>query len=126
MKKIMIRLSIITAALLVCGGQSAYLSTENVSAQSASNWLPLQVTLGSSATQVSPQGTGVNCTIIDFQNNAAHNVRLGDSTVTTSRGLLITSGSEYHLQDGRVHALSQYYLAGTQGDVIDVGCQQAW
>jgi hypothetical protein len=88
----------------------------------------LQVTLGSGATQVVANqdavigGYNIYCSVLIFQNNASHNVRVGDNTVTASRGILLNPGGSNTLTVCPPHGtlLSQYYLYGTSGDVIDV------
>lgn len=83
----------------------------------------LQVTIGAAATQISPSAIFVQTLMV--QDNAAHNVRVGDSTVSSTKGILISLGSpggSYNttLNFPRGTILSQWYLAGTEGDVIDV------
>jgi hypothetical protein len=88
----------------------------------------LQVTLGSGATQVIANqdtvtgGYNTYCSLLIIQNNATHNVRAGDNTVSSTKGILITpSGSlTANLFIVRGTLLSQWYLYGTQGDVIDI------
>lgn len=91
----------------------------------------LQVTLGASATQIST--TTLRCSAWIIQNNATHNIRFGDSTVTTSKGVVLASGSPggSYTTTGSMNGsqpvpddLSQWYIAGTNGDVIDVTCKQ--
>ena len=84
-----------------------------------------QVTIGASATQLSI--TTLNCRWFIVQNNAAHAARLGDSGTTSSKGtsLPATPSSPFQspmVQPGGVWNLSQWYVAGTQNDVIDVTC----
>jgi hypothetical protein len=78
-----------------------------------------QVTLGAAATQISTHGIGYRQLVI--QNNATHDVRYGDSTVTATRGILLNPGGSSNegaisIQGG---VLSTDYLFGTSGDVID-------
>lgn len=84
----------------------------------------LQVTIGSSVTQVST--TSTFCRWVVFQNNAAHNIRVGDVNTTSSRGiLLLPTGSFFTpplTQRGQTTNLSQWYIAGTQNDVVDIVC----
>lgn len=93
----------------------------NLWAQS-NTWKTLQVTLGASATQITASST--TCVVVVVQNNATHNVTFGDNTITASKGVLLTPGASLTLYSTKGVALSQYYLFGTQNDVIDVGCQQ--
>jgi len=90
-----------------------------------------QVTIGASATQIS--ATHLYCSAWIIQNNATHNIRFGDSSVTTSKGTVLASGSpggSYTTgasMDGSQPVpddLSQWYVAGTQNDVVDVTCKQ--
>lgn len=50
----------------------------------------LQITLGSGATQISATPAYFNQMTV--QNNAADNVRVGDSTVSSTKGILLTPG----------------------------------
>lgn len=85
----------------------------------------IQVTIGASATQVSAI---LYCRWVVFQNNASHNIRIGDSTVTSSKGILLASGTpggSFTLQPDpqpEIINLSQWYVSGTQNDVVDVTC----
>lgn len=90
-----------------------------------------QVTIGAAATQIS--STNLYCSSWTIQNNAAHSIRFGDSTVTSSKGLLLAAGTpggsftSPASRNGSQPApdnLSQWYIAGTQNDVIDVTCDQ--
>jgi hypothetical protein len=87
-----------------------------------------QVTIGASATQMST--THLYCSAWVIQNNAAHSMRFGDSTASSSKGTQLTTGSSYTSQASMNGAqpvpddLSQWYIAGTQNDVIDVTCKQ--
>lgn len=93
--------------------------------------LSIQVTLGSSATQITT--THVRCSEWMIQNNAAHNIRFGDSTVTSSKGIVLVSGTPggSYTSTGSMNGsqpvlddLSQWYISGTAADVIDVTCKQ--
>jgi hypothetical protein len=84
----------------------------------------LQVTIGASTTQVST--TSVPIKQLFIQNNAAHTIRVGDINTTSSRGALISSGSPggsitsgaFGIQQAT--DLNQWFINGTNGDVIDV------
>jgi hypothetical protein len=84
----------------------------------------LQVTIGASTTQVST--TSIPIKQLFIQNNAAHTIRVGDSNTTSSRGALISSGSpggsitsgSFGIQQAT--DLQQWFINGTNGDVIDV------
>lgn len=89
-----------------------------------------QVTIGASATQIST--THLYCSAWIIQNNAAHNIRFGDSTVTSSVGTALVSGTPGGSYTTTASAngtqptpddLSQWFIAGTQNDVIDVTCK---
>lgn len=85
--------------------------------------LLLQVTVGAAATQFT--ATSTPCRQVTIQNNAAHTMRIGDSTVSASKGIYLAAGpgggSENH---GPLVAyaidLSNFYVFGTQNDVLDV------
>lgn len=84
----------------------------------------IQVTLGAGATQIS-SNSGIYCSILIIQNNAAAVVRIGDNTVSATKGIALASGSPggsstvqpiivrgTHLQD--------WWLFGTAAQVIDI------
>jgi hypothetical protein len=81
----------------------------------------LQVTIPSGGTV---QISTLQCSIrlIDFQNNAGHTMRVGDSTVTSSIGhLLAATGGGWTLHtDGYFSYLSDWFVVGTAADVVDV------
>lgn len=82
------------------------------------------VTIGASTTQVST--TKVQCNWVVFQNNAANNMAIGDSTTTITTGTLIYSGGGSFYQNteksGLYVDLSKWYVAGTQNDVLNIVC----
>lgn len=83
----------------------------------------IQVTLLATATQVSPISLVVNQVM--FQNNAGHACRIGDSTVTSTKGIALASGSPGGSATFGPFAvnntdLTEWYIFGTPGDVIDV------
>lgn len=86
----------------------------------------LQVTLGTGNITVITAGAHQNCRWIVFQDNAAHSVRLGDSSISTTRGLLLATGSpggSFYVgpdSSGSARDLGGWYMNGTSGDVIDV------
>jgi hypothetical protein len=91
----------------------------------------IQVTIGASATQIS--ATNLYCSAWIIQNNAGHNIRFGASNVTSSFGTLLASGAPggSYTSTGQMDGsqpvpdnLAQWYIAGTQNDVIDVTCKQ--
>ena len=80
-----------------------------------------QITLGAGRTQLS--ALNIRFAQLVIQNNASHSIRVGDNTVTSSTGILISPGtpggsfgSTLSIARGQ---LSQYYIIGTQNDVID-------
>lgn len=81
----------------------------------------MQVTL-SGATQVS--ATKILARWVEFQNNAAASMRLGDANVTSSRGISLLAGGGFFAPPtsdiSQVHDLSQYYVVGTDTQVLDV------
>lgn len=89
----------------------------------------IQVTLGAGATQISPNLNGPNqsgqvyCSVLIIQNNSTHNVRVGDNTVSATKGILLgPSGGTVTTQPLilRGTMLAQWYLFGTAADVIDI------
>jgi hypothetical protein len=81
----------------------------------------LQVTLGSGATQISREAIAFQ--YIVFQNNSTHAVRIGDALVTATRGMLIAAGGGSETFSGLIDYgtfLSEWWLFGTAGDVIDI------
>lgn len=86
----------------------------------------LRVTLGAAATRIT--AAQIYTPYLEVQNNANNLCRIGDNTVTASRGILLsptgaTSSTvpPFVVQrgDNRI-CLNQYYLFGTAGDQIDV------
>lgn len=85
----------------------------------------IQVTIGASATPIS--ATNLYCQSFVVQNNAAHVIRVGDSTTSTTKGTQVTVGSSVSwlpTSPAAAYNLAQWYIAGTQNDVIDVTCDQ--
>jgi len=86
----------------------------------------LQVTLGAAATPMATVAT--QCNWITIQNNATHAMRLGDFTVTATKGIQLASGSpggsfyQGPKPTGGATNLAQFYVFGTAGDVVDVTC----
>lgn len=84
----------------------------------------LQVTLGAGATQISSANTLIRQ--ITFQNNAAAVMRLGDSTVSATKGVSLVSGgaagSTYNSGPSIIQPtyLSDWYVFGTATQVLDV------
>lgn len=86
----------------------------------------LQVTIGAANTSIISSGAHQNCRWIVIENNAAHSIRIGDTNISSSRGLLLSSGtpggSFYIGPDsaGSARDLGNWFINGTQSDVIDV------
>lgn len=87
----------------------------------------IQLTLGSgSNTQISANSS-IYCSALVIQCNAAHNIRIGDNTTTSSRGILLAAaspapGGSITVQPFIIRGthLSEWFIAGTAADVIDI------
>lgn len=84
----------------------------------------LQVTLGAAATRIT--SAKIYTGNLAIQNNAAAVCRVGDNTVSATKGIALAAGSTttqtafvVRRSDNRVF-LADYYLFGTAGQVIDV------
>lgn len=87
----------------------------------------ISVTLGAAATPITTN-TSIYASMIIVQDNATHSVRLGDNTVSATKGILLGLGggsSTITLAFPRGAHLSEWYLFGTAADVIDVLYEQA-
>lgn len=91
----------------------------------------LQVTLLAGATPITTDSK-IYSSFLVVQNNAAANVRLGDNTVSATRGILLATASPapggsatIQLNFPRGAHLSEWYLFGTAGQVIDILYEQA-
>lgn len=86
----------------------------------------VQATIGSGTnTQVFANGS-LPCKWIEFQNNTADVMRIGDSSTSSTRGLQLQPGvtfMEPPLQQPNTYDLSKWYVAGTAGDKLDVACE---
>jgi hypothetical protein len=84
----------------------------------------LQVTVGAGVTQVST--TSLQCTWVVFQNNATHVMRIGDANTTSSKGIVLQAGGGSFYQGpkptGGATQVSNWYVAGTNTDVLDYTC----
>ena len=85
----------------------------------------IQVTLGAGNTPITTTNTFARW--VSIQNNAAHSVRVGDSSVSTTQGILLASGTpggSVTMVIGPMPStsidLANIYLRGTSADVIDV------
>jgi hypothetical protein len=70
-----------------------------------------------------PTATYVQQLVI--QNNAGHTLRIGDSTVSSTKGIVISPGSPGGMFNGGGFInygsyLSDWWLFGTSADVIDI------
>jgi hypothetical protein len=83
----------------------------------------LQVIIGASATQFTTADIPVRQIMV--QNNAAHSMRIGDSSVSSTKGALLASGSP----GGSINMgpfydnpenLKDWWVSGTQNDVVDI------
>ena len=88
-----------------------------------------QVTIGAAATQVST--VNIYCNWVAFQNNTtADAMRIGDSTVTASRGIKLLAGGSFFTpplaQPAATTNLATWYVQGTPSDVIDIACDAAY
>jgi hypothetical protein len=88
-------------------------------------WSLLQATIpaGGGPAQLSTSQT--LCRQIIIQNNAAHSVRVGDSSVSATKGIYLAAGpGGGTFNSGAVVVynsdLRDFYLFGTAADVIDV------
>jgi len=82
----------------------------------------LQVTIGASATQLAAD---VPVRQVIIQNNAGHAMRIGDSSVDSTHGALLASGSpggalNFGPFDTHADNLRNYWVSGTQNDVVDI------
>ena len=62
---------------------------------------------------------------LQFQNNAAHTVRYGDWSVSSTKGMMLANGSpggagSQSTPIGYSTMITDWWVAGTAGDVVDV------
>jgi hypothetical protein len=88
----------------------------------------IQVTIGATATAITTNQ--IYASVLLIQKNTANNCRVGDKTVTSSKGIVVPSGSTTPVaplkiarSDNRI-PLFEYFLAGTNGDVVDILYEQ--
>ena len=84
----------------------------------------IQVTLGAGATPITTN-PNLYASVLIVQNNAAAVVRLGDSSVSATKGIAMANGSPggsttLTFAFPRGAHLSEYFLFGTAAQVIDV------
>jgi len=91
-----------------------------------------QVTIGAGTNTVI-SSVSMKCSSWTIQNNATHNIRFGGSATSGTVGTVLASGSPggSYTSTGSLNGsqpvpddLSQWYVAGTNGDVVDVTCKQ--
>lgn len=89
----------------------------------------LQVTIAATNTAqplVSPAQGGIanaiNYQFVLFQNNGSNTMRLGDASVSNTKGIIIqqTGSLESSLALTYTGTINSWYVAGTQGDVLDI------
>ena len=84
-----------------------------------------QVTMTGSAIELAPlltQTAGqIYCSVLQLQNNGGNDMRVGDNTVTTSRGQIISSGGGLYTAPcpPKGTRLADWWVIGTSGDVLD-------
>ncbi len=91
-------------------------------------WTLIQTSLGAGATQIAPPASPqaqILCRQVIIQNNAAHIMRVGDSTVSATKGIYLAAGpGGGSLNSGAVAIynsyLSDFWVFGTAADVVDV------
>lgn len=83
----------------------------------------IQVTLGAAATAITTN-TNIYCSALTIQNNAAAVVRVGDSTVSATKGISLAAAgvgsTNLTFAFPRGAHLSDWFLFGTAAQVIDV------
>jgi len=90
----------------------------------ASSAHTLQVTIGAATTRVTTTDTYARQII--FQNNAANSMRIGDSTTSSTKGALLSSGSPGGLMNiGPTPTiqslnLAEWFVNGTNTQVLDI------
>ena len=57
-----------------------------------------------------------------FQNNSGHNIRLGDSTVSSTKGILLNSGGSETIPLAMTYSgtLNEWWVNGTAADLLDI------
>jgi hypothetical protein len=89
----------------------------------------LQITLLAGATQIVANqdfpngGAQIYCSYLVIQNNSAASVRVGDNTVSATRGILLTAvggSNSAEINPPRGTRLSDWWLFGTAGDIVDI------
>lgn len=92
-------------------------------------WILYQATLNAIATQIAPPSTAqgqVQARQVLIQNNAAHSMRVGDSTVSSTKGIYLAAGpGGGTFNTGPASPVYNSYAGdfwafGTAGDVVDM------
>lgn len=91
-------------------------------------WVLTQATLGAAATQLVPPASAqaqIMCRQIIIQNNAAHTMRIGDSSVSATKGIFLAlgpGGGSFNSGVVTIYNsyLSDFYAFGTAADVVDI------
>jgi len=92
-------------------------------------WVSIQVTLGAGATRVhvpADSTSQIPCRQIVFQNNAAAVMRIGDASVSATKGISLTAagaaGSLFTVGPSVAYAsyLSDFWVFGTGTQILDV------
>jgi hypothetical protein len=91
-------------------------------------WQLLQTTLLATATQLAAPSSPtaqIQCRQVIIQNNAAGTMRVGDSTVSSTKGILLAAGpGGGSFNSGPVDCynsyLSDFYVFGTVSQIVDV------
>jgi hypothetical protein len=86
----------------------------------------IQVTMTGSPIPIMPAVVAPTPTLhfssVTLQNNAAAQMRWGDSTVTATRGIVLSPGGSYTLTPSLMYTSDMYelYVVGTIGNVLDI------
>jgi len=89
----------------------------------------LQVTLGAAATPITTDAD-LYASIIAFQSSAAAVIRIGDNTVSATKGIVLAAGTPggsatFQMAFPRGTHLIDWYAFGTAGQVIDILYEQS-
>ena len=86
----------------------------------------LQVTLGATATPIVAKGVqpanSLPFQTLVIQNNSANSCRIGDSSVSATRGILLSPSGSVTLAPALEYTsdVYEFYIFGTSGSVIDI------
>jgi len=90
----------------------------------------LQLTLGSGATAISPNlnstsSEQIYVSLLVIGNASGHTIRIGDSSVTSTTGIGLATGSPgtplvLNFETIRGSLLSSWYILGTSGEKVDI------